>query len=81
MNEECLICKEPLEYLNTDEKMERVLCHHPSGEIHEQKTAYRYEIERCDLHSLALEQSMQTGKNVLSTKTIQSIKFQFCDVK
>ena len=50
MNEECLICKEPLEYLNTDEKMERVLCHHPSGEIHERKAAYRYGAERCDLH-------------------------------
>ena len=27
MNEECLICKAPLEYLNTDEEMECVLCH------------------------------------------------------
>ncbi len=27
MNEECLICKAPLEYLSTDEEMECVLCH------------------------------------------------------
>ena len=27
MNEECLICKAPLRYLNTDEEMECVLCH------------------------------------------------------
>ena len=27
MNEECLICKAPLEYLDTDEKMECVICH------------------------------------------------------
>ena len=27
MNEECLICKAPLEYLNTDEEMECELCH------------------------------------------------------
>ncbi len=27
MNEECLICKAPLEYLDTDEVMECVLCH------------------------------------------------------
>ena len=27
MNEECLICKAPLEYLNADEEMECVLCH------------------------------------------------------
>ena len=27
MNEECLICKAPLEYLDTDEEMECVLCH------------------------------------------------------
>lgn len=27
MNEECLICKAPLEYLNTDVEMECVLCH------------------------------------------------------
>ena len=27
MNDECLICKAPLEYLNADEKMECVLCH------------------------------------------------------
>ena len=27
MNEECLICKTPLEYLNADEEMECVLCH------------------------------------------------------
>ena len=27
MNEECLICKEPLEYLDTDEVMECELCH------------------------------------------------------
>ena len=27
MNEECLICKAPLEYLSADEKMECVLCH------------------------------------------------------
>ncbi len=26
MNDECLICKAPLEYLNADEKMECVLC-------------------------------------------------------
>ena len=58
MNEECLIYKEPLEYLNTDEKMERVLCHHLSSEIHERKATYRYEAECCDLYSLALEQSM-----------------------
>ena len=27
MNEECLICKSPLEYLSADEEMECVLCH------------------------------------------------------
>ena len=27
MNEECLICKAPLEYLETDEEMECELCH------------------------------------------------------
>ena len=27
MNDECLICKAPLEYLNVDEEMECVLCH------------------------------------------------------
>lgn len=27
MNEECVICKAPLEYLNSDEEMECVLCH------------------------------------------------------
>ena len=27
MNEECLICKAPLEYLDTDEQMECALCH------------------------------------------------------
>ena len=27
MNEECLICKAPLEYLDTDERMECMLCH------------------------------------------------------
>ena len=27
MNDECLICKAPLEYLNADEEMECVLCH------------------------------------------------------
>ena len=27
MNEECLICTSPLEYLSTDEEMECVLCH------------------------------------------------------
>ena len=27
MNEECLICKAPLEYLSADEAMECVLCH------------------------------------------------------
>lgn len=27
MNEECLICKAPLEYLDTDEAMECELCH------------------------------------------------------
>ena len=27
MNEECLICKAPLEYLSTNEKMECALCH------------------------------------------------------
>ena len=27
MNEECLICKAPLEYLDADEEMECVLCH------------------------------------------------------
>ena len=27
MNEECLICKAPLEYLETDEVMECELCH------------------------------------------------------
>lgn len=26
MNDECLICKAPLEYLNVDEEMECVLC-------------------------------------------------------
>lgn len=27
MNEECLICKAPLEYLEKDESMECVICH------------------------------------------------------
>ena len=27
MNEECLICKAPLEYLETDTQMECVICH------------------------------------------------------
>ena len=27
MNEECLICKAPLEYIETDELMECELCH------------------------------------------------------
>ena len=27
MNEECLICTSPLEYLSADEEMECVLCH------------------------------------------------------
>ena len=77
MNEECLIYKEPLEYLNTDEKMERVLCHHPSGEIHERKAAYRYEAECCDLHSLALEQSMQTGKTSFTQKLYRVLNSNF----
>ena len=27
MNEECLICTSPIEYLSADEEMECVLCH------------------------------------------------------
>ena len=90
MNEECLICKAPLEYLDADEEMECVLCHkkqysktrcvsrhHPSGEIHERKAAYRYEAERCDLHSLALEESMQTGKMSFPQKLYRVLNSNF----
>ena len=90
MNEECLICKAPLEYLDADEEMECVLCHkkqysktrcvschHRSGQIHERKITYRYEAERCDLHSLALEQSMQTGKMSFPQKLYRVLNSNF----
>ena len=76
MNEECLIYKEPLN-TSTPTKKWNVCFAITQAVKFTSENAYRYEDERCDLHSLALEQSIQTGKTSFPQKLYKVLNSNF----
>lgn len=71
MNEECLICKAPLEYLDRDEKMECALCHN----VQNSKTRCVKGHFVCDAcHSVGMDRLMELCLNATSRNPFEILE-------